>query len=63
MSRGINLVGLNRRQDGDTGDSTPGSCAVGSVNHDDCSPRVSIGAGAFHGWQTPVELHAEQGCS
>lgn len=38
MSRGISLVGLNRRQGGDTGDSTPGSCAVGSVNHHDCSP-------------------------
>ena len=30
MSRGISLVGLNRRPGGDTGDFTPGSCALDS---------------------------------
>lgn len=43
MSRGINLVGLNRRESGATGDSTPGSCALDRASRYRCDPARLIG--------------------
>jgi len=62
MSRGINLVGLNRWQSGDTGDSTPGACALGSVDHHGCRQKMSGGNCALKTWQTSGELRAERRC-
>ena len=60
MSRGISPVGLNRRQGGDTGDSTPDPCSWVSVNLAGRGPTESIGRSALHGWKAPVQMHARR---
>lgn len=54
MSRGINLVGLNRWQSGDTGDSTPGACALG-MRGSPWLPSEDVG------WQLRLEDVADIG--
>jgi len=60
MSRGISLVGLNRWQGGDTGDSTSVQCVLDSKRHRPCGWTEAIGVGASEKLKAPGEIRAAQ---
>ena len=60
MSRGISLVGLNRRLGGDTVDSTPVQCALDSRSHRRCGWTGAIGVGASERLKAPGEIRVAQ---
>ena len=58
MSRGVNLVGLNRWQGGDTGDSTSVQCALDSRSHRRCGLAGAIGVDPSERLKAPGEIRA-----